>query len=199
MKKSWFSATLAILVLAAVLAAYQIGGLIMSGSGSDNISASEKVHYVIILGCQLEGDEPGRVLQSRIDAAVRFLEKYPNAVAICTGGQGKDELRPEATAIEKALVASGISQKRILKETTSVNTYENLKNAKALIEKREDTKKVQIAVVTSEYHLYRSRHLAQRLGFQNPIGIAAKTPAVLFYPNFLREICSMVAAWVRYW
>ncbi len=198
MKKKWFFTLLSLLVLAGILTAYFIGGLLMSGSASDSVSANEPIDYVIILGCKLDGDKPEEILQTRIDTAVSFLEKYPHAVAICTGGQGSDEKISESSAIEKALKKAGISQKRILKETTSTNTYENIKNAKTLIEKKSDSADVQIALVTSEYHLYRARYLARLLGFKNPIGVAAKTPSLLFYPNFLREILAMAAAWMRY-
>ncbi len=198
MKKNWLFALVSLLILLGILVAYYIGGLLLGGAASDNISANEHVDYVIVLGCRLDGDTPDRVLKTRLDAAVSFLEKYPESVAVCAGGQGEDELIPEAVAMEKALVKAGISPKRILTETTSRNTYENLKNAKAIIEEQNPKEEVQIAIVTSEYHLYRSRYLAKLMGFKNPIGVAAKTPTTLFYPNLLREICSMVAAWVRY-
>ncbi len=198
MKKKWIFALISLLALAGILVGYHIGGLLMSGAVSDRISANERVDYVVILGCRLDGEKPERILQSRIDAAVDFLKKYPDAVAICTGGQGEDESIPESSAIQKALRKAGISQKRLLTETASTNTYENLQNAKTLIEERENGDDVRIAIVTSEYHLYRARYLAKLLGFQDPIGVAAETPTVLFYPNFLREICAMAAAWMRY-
>ncbi len=206
MKKNWFFSIISLFVLAGVLLAFWIGGLIMAGSTSDNISAQEQVDYVIILGCGLKGDKPDKILSTRIDAAVEFLEKYPDSVAICTGGQGDDEPIPEATAIEKALLKAGISKERILKETTSKNTYENFENAKKLIAKQEKTienhkelpKEPRIAIITSEFHLYRSHQLAELHGFREPIKVAAKTPTFTFYPHFLREIAAVVAAWYRY-
>ena len=212
MKKNWFFSIISLFVLAGVLLAFWIGGLILEGSASDNISAQEQVDYVVILGCGLVGDQPNELLQSRIDTAVEFLEKYPDSVAICTGGQGDDEPIPESTAIEKTLLKAGIPKERILKETTSKNTYENFGNAKKLIEKQEkasqedsdeesdETAKAgpRIAIVTSEFHLYRSKNLAELHGFQDPIKVAAKTPTFKLYPHFFREIAAMVAAWYRY-
>ncbi len=200
MKKNWIFVILSLFVLAGVLLAFWIGGLILADSSSDSISAQDKIDYVVILGCGLKEDKPDKILQSRLDTAVEFLEKYPDSVAICTGGQGKDEPIPEATAMEKALLKAGIPQSRIKKETTSENTYQNFQNAKKIITKlKDDPEKVQIAIVTSEFHLFRSANLAELQGFVNPIKVSAPTPVLLFYPHFLREIAAVVAAWIRYY
>ena len=200
MKKNWIFVILSLLVLIGVLTAFWIGGQILNDAGSDSISAQEKVDYVVILGCGLKEDKPDKILTSRLDTAVEFLEKYPDSMAICTGGQGADEPIPEATAMEKVLLKAGIPQSRILKETTSKNTFENFENAKKLIKKQgDDPGKTRIAIVTSEFHLYRSVELAELLGFQEPIKVSSKTPALLFYPHFLREIAAVVKAQLCYY
>lgn len=198
MKKKWIFAIVSLVVLAGILVAFWVGGLIMGNSVSDSISAQEGIDYVVILGCRLDGDTPERILQSRIDSAVDFLKKYPDAVAVCTGGMGKNDSTSEAEAIEKALLQEGIPQKRILKETTSTNTYENFENAKQLIAQREEVADVQIAIVTSEFHLYRSCKMAELHGFQAPIKVSATTPTLEFYPNFFREILAVAVMDFRY-
>lgn len=199
MKKNWIFVIFSLFILADVLLAFWIGGLILADSSSDSISAQEKVDYVIVLGCGLKEDKPDRILKSRLETAVEFLEKYPDSVAICTGGQGADEPIPEATAMEKYLLKAGISKDRVKKETTSANTYENFKHAKKLITKfGDDPKTVRIAIVTSEFHLYRSAMLAEGQGFVDSIKVSAKTPALWFYPHFLREIAAVVKAWLFY-
>ncbi len=198
MKKNWIYSILSLFVLAGILVGFWIGGLILEGSTSDSISAREEIDYVIVLGCGLKEDKPERILQTRIATAVDFLKKYPDAVAICTGGKGTDELISEAEAIEKALLKAGISQKRILKETTSINTYENFKNAQELIKKPKEKKDPRVAIVTSEFHLYRSYQMAELNGFQAPIKVAASTPTHLFYPHFFREIAAVAVMDFRY-
>ena len=39
--------------------------------------AVQNVQYVIVLGCKLEGEEPGRCLAARIERATNFLLKNP--------------------------------------------------------------------------------------------------------------------------
>lgn len=199
MKKNWIFVILSFFVLAGVLTAFWIGGLILEDASSDSISAREKIDYVIILGCGLKEDKPDKILASRLATAVEFLEKYPDAIAICTGGQGADEPIPESTAMEKALLKAGIPKSRIKKETTSKNTYENFQNAKKLMAKEKDhPENARVAIVTSEFHLYRSVNLAKLQGFTDPIKVSAPTPALWFYPHFLREIAAVVKAWICY-
>ncbi len=199
MKKNWFFSILALIVLAGILLTYWIGGLITQAAVSDNISDQDTVDYVVILGCGLDGDKPNAMFQSRIDTAIAFMKKYPNSVAICTGGQGDDEPLPEADVIEKALQKAKIPPGRIKKETTSKNTYENFQNARKIIDKEEtEEENLQVAIVTSEFHLYRAQKLAEKHGFYDTIKISAPTPVGMYYPHFFREIAAVVAAWYRY-
>ncbi len=197
MKKNIFFAGISLFLLWIVLAGVWIGGIIMGQATSDSVATGAPVDYVIILGCGLEGKEPGKCLQSRIDAALSFAEKNPDVTMVCSGGQGKDEEISEAEAIANALFKEKFPKKQILMEDTSRTTRENLKNTKAILDKREDGA-YRVAVVSNEFHLYRSRNLAIETGFENPIAIAGKTPATQFYPMLVREICAVVATWLGY-
>ena len=198
MKKNGLFAALALVLLAGVLAAFWIGGIIMGKSASDTSAKSEPIDYVIILGCRLDGEEPGRCLDERIKAAAKYLRAHPWAMAVCSGGQGDDEVISEAEAISRALQKRGIPARRILKEDQSHSTYENFYNTKKILDQRKDGQPYQVAFVTNDFHVYRSRRLAEYVGFHNPAAVSAKTPSALFYPNLLREICSVVLSWIRY-
>lgn len=198
MRRNVVCVIIALLVLAAVLAAFWIGGIVMSRSSSDARAAGEPVDYVVILGCRIDGREPGRCLASRIDTAAEFLKKHPMTMAVCAGGQGSDEEISEAEAISLALQRRGIPPRRILKEDQSRSTYENLFNTKRLLDDRTQGRSYRIALVTNDFHIYRSRRLAEYVGFFNPVAISAPTPTILFYQNFLREICAVVVSWIRY-
>ncbi len=198
MKKNTICVSFSLLFLAVVFAAVWIGGLIMQGSFSDSAATGAPIDYVVILGCQLEGENPGDCLESRIDTAVDFLKKHPDAVAVCSGGQGSDEVISEAEAIANTLYQKGIAKKRVLLEDKSRSTYENLSNTKKILDEKKEGEEYRIAVVTNEFHLYRTRNLAKAIGYQNPIALAAKTPIILFYPNLLREIGAVVVCWYLY-
>ena len=83
----------------------------------------------------------------------------------------------------------GISEERIITETESVNTEENIVNAISLI--KADTAKseadMKIAVVTNNFHLFRGALLAKRHTDATVIGIAAHTEYLYIPNNMVRE------------
>ncbi|NHW22524.1 YdcF family protein, partial [Escherichia coli] len=81
---------------------------------------------VLILGAKVKGNPavPSLVLQERLDAAVAYLNEYPKAKVIVSGGQGADESATEASVMEEYLVNEGIARKRIETETKSKRTEE---------------------------------------------------------------------------
>ncbi len=198
MTKKGLFAGIAVILLIFALAVYWIGGIIMEDSSSDSTAKKESVDYLLILGCRLDGKEPGKCLDKRIDEAVRFLRERPWTMAVCTGGQGEDEVISEAEAISRALQRRGIHKRRILLEDKSTSTYENFAFTKEILDKRKGETPYQIAFVTNDFHVYRARRMAQYVGFSDPIAVSGKVEAGLFYPNFAREIAAVINSWIRY-
>ncbi|MBE5039874.1 YdcF family protein [Ructibacterium gallinarum] len=197
MKQGVFAA-LALVLLAGVLAVFWIGGVIMGRSGTDSYTGGAPVDYVIILGCRLDGREPGRCLEERVKTAAEYLRKHPFAMAVCSGGQGEDEEISEAEAIANALKKRGISAGRIILEDQSHSTYENFQKSKEILDRRKGGEPYQVSFVTNDFHVYRSRLLAEEIGFSSPAAVSAKTPASLYYTNLLREIAAVAATWCGY-
>lgn len=198
MKKNIFLAVVAAIILIAVLAVFWIGGIIMGASESVSSASAEEPKYIVILGGSLEGKKPGRCLENRIEVAAKWLKEHPEAKAVCSGGQGADEEISEAEAISKALWKKGIAKKRIILEEKSTSTYENFAFTKTLLDRKEMGKPYKIAFATNEFHIYRSKRLAEYVGFEKPVAISAPTPGDLFYQNFLREIAAVVVSWVKH-
>ena len=93
------------------------------------------------------------------------------------------------------LIAQGIAPERILLEDRSESTQENLSNSFAIIAADGGDVTEGVGIVTSEYHLYRAKRMAEALGAK-PIGIAAKTELVIMRVNyFIRE--AVAAAYMR--
>ena len=197
MKKRLFQIVVATLVFAITLAAFWIGGTILSASASDTPAFDRPPDYLLILGCRLEGEEPGSCLTERIDAAVEYLEEHPKCIALASGGQGADEVISEAEAISRALQKQGIAKKRILKEEHSTSTYENFLFSKQLLDDYEKEKPYYIAFVTNDFHVFRARKLAAKAGFETPVAVSASSSAFTFYPNFLREIVAVPASCLK--
>ncbi len=151
-----------------------------------------ELEYLLILGAGVNGEEPSLMLQYRLEAALPYLQTHPDTVAVLCGGMGAGERISEAEAMRRWLVRQGIEEGRLLLEDRSTNTDENLANARALIEARGDLPE-EIVVVSTGFHLYRARLLAERYGFA-AYGIAAKLPQMpLFWLTYhLREFASVL-------
>lgn len=150
--------------------------------------APDDLDYVIVLGARVNGIIPSRSLYRRIDAAERYLIRNPGAKAILSGGQGPHEDITEAEAMFRELTVRGIVPERLYKEDTSTDTMENMRNSRALLEVKKD----KIAIVSSNFHLYRAIALGKKLGYQNLYGIPAKVDYILL-PNYMvREFFAVV-------
>lgn len=147
-----------------------------------HMKAPNHADYLIILGANVKGTIPSSTLQSRIDTAAIYLKKNPKTIAIASGGKGSGEDISEAEAIKKELLKKGINQSRILLESQSTNTYENIKFSKKLIPRNAKTG----VVVTNRFHLYRALMIA-RDQHLNIHGLAASTPLLTIPRSYLRE------------
>ena len=136
----------------------------------------------------MKAEGPSRVLQYRLDAAVSYLQQNPKTLVIVSGGQGSDEHISEAQGMYDYLVQKGIEPGRILKEDRSVNTVQNLTFSAALLDKEKNS----VAIVTNNFHLFRSMRIAKKLGYAHVYGIAAKGYPFLQPNNMLREFFGVV-------
>lgn len=148
---------------------------------------------VIILGCKVKGEEPGLHLTKRIQAAERYLKANPKANCIGSGGKGQNERIPEGEAIRRKLIQLGIAPERILSETRSKNTLQNLRYSKALLEEHGWTS--QVVLVTDGFHQYRAGRMAARLGIRT-VPVNAKHTWHTFPLNFPRECAAITKLWL---
>jgi uncharacterized SAM-binding protein YcdF (DUF218 family) len=134
--------------------------------------------YIIIHGCALKADGSlTRLLQNRVDKAIEVYNKCPDKpVIIASGGQGADEKVSEAQAMRDYLLLKGIPYEKIIMEDQSTTTRENLLHCRKIIEEKGQSGR--IALVSSNYHVYRCLRLARDIGLRCT-GIGA--PVALYY------------------
>ena len=140
--------------------------------------------WLIVLGAGVNGDAPSLSMRNRLSAAKAYLDAHPDCRVIVSGGQGDGESITEAEAMRRWLTAQGFDPERIVCETRSKNTEENLAFSLALIP---DAARARIAVCSSEYHLYRARLLGRRMGCELGAIPAKTTLPVLRINYFIRE------------
>ena len=71
---------------------------------------------VIVLGAGVNGTEPSLSLRTRLDAALDYLERWPEIPVILTGGQGYGEEITEAACMYAYLTEHGADPQRLILE-----------------------------------------------------------------------------------
>ena len=99
---------------------------------SDNVKYNEDA--VVVLGAGIRGDKVTLPLKMRLDKAIEYHYKNPDALIVVTGGQGLQETVTEAYAMEKYLVQNGVNNNKILKEEKATSTFENMKYSKEILD-----------------------------------------------------------------
>jgi uncharacterized SAM-binding protein YcdF (DUF218 family) len=162
--------------------------LLLRGAHTD--PEAEQAQYLLVLGAGIDGDQPSQTLRLRLEAARDCALRNPDCVLVVCGGQGADEAYPEAVVMRRWLVGQGIAESRILEEDRSVNTIENIANAKRMLDEIAPDGYT-TAVVSSGFHLFRARHLMAQAGL-SPTAVAAPSPWHLRPVFCLREYFSLV-------
>lgn len=138
--------------------------------------------HIIIHGAGLlNGREVSKLLADRLDKAIAIYEKCKSKpVLIPSGGKGSDEDISEAEAMAAYLQAHGIPQEHIILEDRSTTTMENLANSKEIVVSRQGKR---IALVSSNYHVYRCLTYAKKINMKC-VGIGAHV-AWYYWPSAL--------------
>ena len=143
--------------------------------------------YLVVLGAQVVGVRPSRSLNYRLEAAGDYLERFPESIAVVSGGKGENEGISEAECMFRVLTEHGIGAERILLEDRSVSTMENLSCSFALIRARGDEPDGNTALLSASYHLCRARRMAQALGVKTAAVAARPGNPFLAANFFIRE------------
>ncbi len=148
---------------------------------------------MIVLGCGLEGDRPSQMLWRRLVTAESYLKQHPAIPVIVSGGQGSDEIMPEAECMKDWLVRHGIDEKRIWCEDRSASTFENLSFSREII--KNNALPEQIIIVTNNFHSCRAGMIAAKQGYAYS-SLPADTTWWLYPISVLREVFGIALEWV---
>lgn len=163
-------------------------GAVISDAGGDEDPSGK---YVIVLGAGVNGTEPSYSLKTRLNKAYDYLTENPESICIVSGGMGAGEEITEAECMRIYLEEKGIEPSRIIKEEAAKNTKENLANSVEIISENGGDTDDGVVIITSEYHIMRSKFIASKNGVD-----ADAIPAITKLPflkvnYFIREVFSM--------
>ncbi|WP_093271108.1 YdcF family protein [Psychrobacillus sp. OK032] len=148
--------------------------------------------YAIVLGAKVnKGNVPSLSLQYRLEAALAYAVENPHVKLVVSGGQGPDEDIEEALVMKNFLLDNGIAEERIIVESRSTSTYENLLFSQELLPDGVDS----VTIITSDYHLHRAKKLALKLGWDTDV-VAAETPEVVAGKVRLRERAALLKTYI---
>ena len=166
--------------------------LVVSNAKTDTNSGRR---YLIVLGAAVHGDVPSLSLQHRLEGALDYLNTYPESTAIVSGGKGNGENITEARCMKEWLTSYGIDESRIIEEDKSTSTLENLTFSWEII-KAAGGNADDMAILSSNYHLYRAKSMARSLGM-DPVGVKGNIGYPIYTLGmFIREAFGLTHLWV---
>lgn len=181
----WFRRLFVTLVCLGSVLFVIVEGCILSGFSQ---KGPDGLDYLVVLGAQVKRSGPSKALQYRLDEACVYLEKNENTKVIVSGGRGSDEHISEAQGMYDYLVEQGIAPERIIKEDQSKNTFQNLTFSARFLDKEKNS----VGVVSNNFHIFRAVKIAQKAGYGNVCGIAARGEPFLQYNNMMREFLGVM-------
>lgn len=185
-KSKWLLRLIIIALAAAALFFFTIEAFIWNGAHTKEAGDTE-TNFVIVMGCGIFPDGSLTLtLKNRLDAAIEYLDRYPNAVCVVSGGQGSNEPMPEGRAMADYLIAQGISEQRVLSEERATSTKENLLFSYEIINDVYPEREKTAALVSSDFHIFRIKFLAKRFGM-DAIGVPTETPWYIRINCYIRE------------
>lgn len=178
------------------------GGVFLAGmlifvavSGYTNPATGQE-RAVIVLGAGLRKDRPSLLLRYRLDKAYEFAQQHPDTLVVTTGGQGRGETVPEGQAMRDYLIEKGLSPNRVLAETKSTSTEENLTFAREILQQAGVEPTEPVAYVSNAFHCYRAGKYARMAGYTNAHAVPAGVPLRSVPTCYLREVFALLYYWV---
>jgi len=151
---------------------------------------------MIVLGAGIRDGEVGATLERRLNQAASYHQQNPYALIVVSGGIGHNEVISEAQAMATFLIERGVPANRILLEDMAYSTYTNMMFSMTLLQEYLGYVPSNIAVVTSNFHMYRAIRFAQDAGWDNVSIYSASVPLVSIPFSYLREVAAVVKMWV---
>lgn len=163
-KRHWLAAALLLLGLGLVL--FGALELVIAVHSRDRVVENPPPKVMVIFGCQMRRDGPSILLRDRLDTALAYWEEHPDIKIVVTGGKGDDEHVSEARGMYDYLTAHGVDGANIYMEDKSRNTWQNINNTFALMEREGWELTDDVLLVSSGFHLARIELLWNRARVQ---------------------------------
>ena len=185
-----------IIITAAVLliACFVYAGILSVKMYKAQENAPKDTDVIVVLGCQVKGEKPSRMLRRRLDTAYEAMKKHPNAICVVSGGQGYGEKISEAQAMHDYLINKGADESRMIMEDRSTSTFENIKFTFEITDKLGCDR--DITIVTDGFHQYRASLIAKQEGAGRITAYSAHTEPRYLPTFWVREWLGLTYFWI---
>jgi vancomycin permeability regulator SanA len=132
------------------------------------------------------------VLRGRVDRALELFREGRVPRIMVSGGRGYDnDSYPEGLGMKQYLVAHGVPADRIIEDNEGWNTYLTARDFLPVADSLHCSSAI---VVSSFYHITRSKYIVRKLGFRNVHGVSSRA----FFWNDLVGVVRDAVAFYKY-
>ncbi len=115
----------------------------------------------IVLGASVWTDRPSPVFEQRILHAVQLYRRGQIGAIIFTGGLSSGDALSEAEAARAYALREGLPEEHLFVESISTGTYQNLQQARQIIEQQDFGR---VLIISDPLHMKRAVAMARDLG-----------------------------------
>lgn len=172
--------------------------------------------YVIVFGSSVSMEEEKNTnINLRLDYAINYARKHMGTKFVLTGAKVHSDFMEEALYMRSYMLKNNIFNERILVDSISQNTYENIQNSLYII--KEDMIRrnqyenlikqpfmlvkdkfsfdsVKIGFLSNDFHLLRINMMAKNEGIKNPLDINVKSNKFFMFYYVMRENLALFKA-----
>jgi len=166
---------------------------------NDDSVADTVYQIALVLGKQLQSDQPDREYIERLERGKNLIESGQVSKLVLLGGHTGNSTISEAQAGKNYLLENGITAESVILEDKSRHTLENLQHARDMLS--QETEQVSV-LITSRYHLQRSSKFAQSIGLPHILCAAETEWTIRFTTVFKLLIEAYYLHWYfvgKYW
>ena len=136
--------------------------------------------FIVVLGAKVDGDEPGKILENRLETGIELYKQGKEKKLLLTGDGGQHRY-DEVSVMKRYALKAGVPETDILTDREGFDTYSSMCRARTVYG-------IQNAiVVTQAYHMPRALYDARAFGMEVK-SAAAKTESENQWLRDLREI-----------
>jgi uncharacterized SAM-binding protein YcdF (DUF218 family) len=151
----------------------------------------ENADSIIVMGAAINSP----ALYNRSLEGLKLYEESRAEVLVLSGGRISDKDISEATYMQRAIQSKASKPLNIKLDEQSHNTFENIRNSKALVPNAKTT-----IIVTDKFHLARSVITAKALGFEKVYWSSPETkyPKEQLRYHYFREFVAILSYFPKF-